>query len=84
GIWIVFVELVLRVWGHTLVEVTHSSVNGRRIADAMAGLISTVFATWLAWILLDTAILRALSPATSRAQPSTRARTILPLLRNGL
>ncbi|ANH72400.1 mechanosensitive ion channel family protein [Ralstonia insidiosa] len=84
GIWIVFAELVLRVWGHTLVEVTHSSVNGRRIADAMAGLISTVFATWLAWILLDTAILRALSPATSRAQPSTRARTILPLLRNGL
>ncbi|CAJ0813972.1 mechanosensitive ion channel family protein [Ralstonia flaminis] len=84
GIWIVFVELVLRVWGHTLVEVMHSSVNGRRIADALAGLISTVFATWLAWILLDTAILRALSPATSRAQPSTRARTILPLLRNGL
>ncbi|MGM3274487.1 mechanosensitive ion channel family protein [Ralstonia sp. 24A2] len=84
GIWIVFVELVLRVWDHTLVEVTHSSVNGRRIADAMAGLISTVFATWLVWILLDTAILRALSPATSRGQPSTRARTILPLLRNGL
>lgn len=84
GIWIVFAELVLRVWGHTLVEVTHSSVNGKRIADAMVGLISTVFATWLAWILLDTAILRALSPATARAQPSTRARTILPLLRNGL
>ncbi|KHK51967.1 mechanosensitive ion channel protein MscS [Ralstonia sp. A12] len=84
GIWIVFVELVLRVWDHTLVEVTHSSVNGRRIADAMAGLISTVFATWLVWILLDTAILRALSPATSRGQPSTRARTILPLLRNAL
>lgn len=84
GIWIVFVELVLRVWGHTLVEVTHSSVNGKRIADALVGLISTVFATWLVWILLDTAILQALSPATSRAQPSTRARTILPLLRNGL
>ncbi|WP_426395542.1 mechanosensitive ion channel family protein [Ralstonia sp. R-29] len=84
GIWVVFVELVLRVWGHTLVEVTHSSVNGKRIADALVGLISTVFATWLVWILLDTAILRALSPASARAQPSTRALTILPLLRNGL
>jgi small-conductance mechanosensitive channel len=84
GIWIVFVELVLRVWGHTLVDVAHSSVNGRRIADAMAGLISTVFTTWLVWILLDTAILQALTPANSRAQPSTRALTILPLLRNGL
>jgi len=84
GIWVVFVELVLRVWGHTLVEVTHSSVNGKRIADALVGLVSTVFATWLAWILLDTAILRALSPASARAQPSTRALTILPLLRNGL
>lgn len=84
GIWIVFAELALRVWGHTLTDVLHSSVNGRRIADAMAGLVSTVFATWLTWILLDTAILQALSPATSRAQPSTRALTILPLLRNGL
>ncbi|WP_296223499.1 mechanosensitive ion channel family protein [Ralstonia sp. UBA689] len=84
GIWVVFVELALRVWDHTLVEVMHSSVNGRRIADAMVGLIGTVFSTWLAWILLDTAILQALSPATSRTQPSTRALTILPLLRNGL
>lgn len=84
GIWVVFVELVLRVWGHTLVEVTHSSVNGKRIADALVGLISTVFATWLVWILLDTAILQALSPANARTQPSTRIRTILPLLRNGL
>ena len=83
-IWIAFLELVLRVWDHTLVEVTHSSVNGKRIADAMVGLIGTVFATWLVWILLDTAILRALSPASARAQPSTRALTILPLLRNGL
>ena len=32
-IWIAFLELVLRVWDHTLVEVTHSSVNGKRIAD---------------------------------------------------
>ncbi|CAJ0709172.1 hypothetical protein LMG19089_04902 [Ralstonia edaphis] len=83
-IWIAFLELVLRVWGHTLVEVAHSSVNGKRIADALVGLIGTVFATWLVWILLDTAILRALSPASARAQPSTRALTILPLLRNGL
>ncbi|MBA4281714.1 MAG: mechanosensitive ion channel protein MscS, partial [Ralstonia sp.] len=79
-IWIAFLELVLRVWGHTLVEVAHSSVNGKRIADALVGLIGTVFATWLVWILLDTAILRALSPASARAQPSTRALTILPLL----
>lgn len=84
GIWVVFIELALRVWDHTLVEVMHSSVNGRRIADAMVGLIGTVFSTWLVWILLDTAILQALSPATSRTQPSTRALTILPLLRNGL
>ncbi|AMP39033.1 mechanosensitive ion channel family protein [Ralstonia solanacearum] len=86
AIWMAFLELVTRVWGHTLAEVLHSSVNGRRIADALAGLIGTVFSTWLAWILLDTAILQALSPAAGRArlQPSTRARTILPLLRNGL
>lgn len=86
AIWMAFLELVTRVWGYTLAEVLHSSVNGRRIADALVGLVGTVFSTWLAWILLDTAILQALSPAAGRArlQPSTRARTILPLLRNGL
>jgi small-conductance mechanosensitive channel len=84
AIWIAFLELVTRVWGHTLAELLHHSVNGRRIADAMAGLVGTVFSTWLVWILLDTAILQALSPATARQAPSTRARTILPLLRNGL
>lgn len=86
AIWVAFLELVTRVWGHTLAELLRSSVNGRRIADALVGLIGTVFSTWLAWILLDTAILQALSPAGGRArlQPSTRARTILPLLRNGL
>ncbi|MHA6831387.1 mechanosensitive ion channel family protein [Ralstonia pseudosolanacearum] len=85
AIWVAFLELVTRVWGHTLAELLRSSVNGRRIADALVGLVGTVFSTWLAWILLDTAILQALSPAGGRAlQPSTRARTILPLLRNGL
>ncbi|MBR7552229.1 hypothetical protein KC220_27175, partial [Mycobacterium tuberculosis] len=61
-----------------------SRVLGQRQALLLAGKFSRWFATWLVWILLDTAILRALSPASARAQPSTRALTILPLLRNGL
>jgi small-conductance mechanosensitive channel len=43
--------------------------------------------TWLLWVVLDTAIQEALKPPVSKRssrQPSTRVKTILPLLRNAI
>lgn len=43
--------------------------------------------TWLAWVVLDTAIQQTLEPTVTRhgtREPSTRVKTILPLMRNAI
>jgi small conductance mechanosensitive channel len=86
-IWLFFFELAARLWGVSLAEVVEENVAARGIAHAVTAIVATVFIAWLLWILVDTAITEALNPAGPRNKsrnPSMRARTMLPLLRNVL
>jgi small conductance mechanosensitive channel len=85
-IWLAYFELAARLWGISLAQVIEESVTARGIAHAMTAIVVTLFLSWLVWILVDTAILEALNPSNSRKSenPSVRARTMLPLLRNVL
>ncbi|RKE36691.1 small conductance mechanosensitive channel [Paraburkholderia sp. BL23I1N1] len=86
-IWLFFFELAARLWGVSLAEVVEENVAARGIAHAVTAIIATVFISWLLWILVDTAITEALNPGGPRNKsrnPSMRARTMLPLLRNVL
>jgi len=82
-IWAVFIEMVMRVWGTSLVRLAESSAAGRHLTETVFSVTSTVLLAWLVWLLIDTAIMQSLSPAHGRgAQPSLRVKTILPLVRN--
>lgn len=82
-VWAGFVEMVMRVWGSSLVRLAESSATARHLTEAAVRVTSTVLLAWLVWLLIDTAIMQSLSPSHARAaQPSLRARTILPLVRN--
>ncbi|MEM5278681.1 mechanosensitive ion channel family protein [Cupriavidus taiwanensis] len=82
-VWAGFVEMVMRVWGSSLVRLAESSAIGRHLTETALRVTSTVLLAWLVWLLIDTAIMQSLSPTHARAaQPSLRARTILPLVRN--
>ncbi|MFM0044208.1 mechanosensitive ion channel family protein [Paraburkholderia sediminicola] len=86
-IWLFFFELAARLWGVSLAEVVEENVAARGIAHAVTAIIATVFVSWLLWILVDTAITETLNPGGPRNKsrnPSMRARTMLPLLRNVL
>ena len=86
-IWLVFLELAARLWGVSLVSVIEENVAARGIAHAVMAIFATLFIAWLLWILIDTAITEALSPSGLRNKSrntSTRARTMLPLVRNAL
>nr|WP_228937680.1 mechanosensitive ion channel family protein [Paraburkholderia saeva] len=86
-IWLAFLEFAARLWDISIAEFVEESVTARGIAHAVMAIITTVFVAWLIWILIDTAILDALNPTSPRTKgrnPSTRARTMLPLVRNAL
>ncbi|MEM5295752.1 mechanosensitive ion channel family protein [Burkholderia sp. JPY481] len=86
-IWLFFFELAARLWDVSLAEVIERNVAARGIAHAMTAIVATVFIAWLLWILVDTAITETLNPGSPRNKarsPSTRARTMLPLVRNVL
>nr|WP_323122240.1 mechanosensitive ion channel family protein [Burkholderia alba] len=84
-IWLGYVELTSRLWGVSLARIIEHSVAARGIAQAVTAIVITLFVSWLAWIIIDTAILEALNSASARGKgrnPSQRARTMLPLVRN--
>lgn len=82
-IWLVFLELNARIWGTSLIQMADSTVLGRHITESVLSVIGVVLLAWLVWLLIDTAITQSLSPTHNRgAQPSMRAKTILPLVRN--
>ncbi len=86
-IWLAFLEFAARLWDVSIAEFVEESVTARGIAHAVMAIITTVFVAWLIWILIDTAILEALNPSSPRTKgrnTSTRARTMLPLVRNAL
>jgi len=85
AIWSGFFELAARTWDYSIIALAEDTASGRGITQSMLSICEIVFVGWLLWIMLDTAIQEALSPTGPRGKarmPSTRARTMLPLVRN--
>jgi len=81
AIWLVFIELGLRVWGFSLIGFTEG--EGHEVAMRLLGLAGTLIAAWLVWILADTAVHHALT-RSRKGLANTRAQTMMPLIRNVL
>jgi small conductance mechanosensitive channel len=82
-----FIELLGRIWGVSLFEFAQRNALGKAISDSLSSIGLILLVTWLLWVVMDTAIQEALKPPTngrSSHQPSTRVKTILPLLRNAM
>jgi small conductance mechanosensitive channel len=78
------VVVALRIWGFDAVAWFSGGI-GLAIARPILSIAVVLFVAWLVWATVDTAVDYALLPRenTSRARDhSTRARTLLPLLRN--
>ncbi len=84
---VVFIDVLGRIWGVSLFEFAVSNAIGRAISDSLSRIGLIFLVTWMVWVVLDTAIREALKPQISKRnarQPSTRIKTILPLLRNAI
>ncbi|WP_065259532.1 mechanosensitive ion channel family protein [Pseudomonas bananamidigenes] len=84
---IAFIDILGRIWGVSLIDFAQSSTVGRAISNALSSIGLIFLVTWLLWVVLDTAIQEALKPPVNKRsarQPSTRVKTILPLLRNAI
>ncbi|WP_426117990.1 mechanosensitive ion channel family protein [Pseudomonas sp. DSP3-2-2] len=82
-----FIEILGRIWGFSLFEFAQRNTLGRVISESLSSIGLILLVTWLLWVVLDTAIQEALkTPINLRSsrQPSTRIKTILPLLRNAI
>jgi len=84
---VAFIELLGRIWGFSVLDFALSNSLGKAISNSVSTIGLILLVTWLLWVVLDTAIQEALKPAVGRRaarQPSTRVRTILPMLRNAV
>ncbi|WP_408733455.1 mechanosensitive ion channel family protein [Pseudomonas sp. LS1212] len=84
---IAFIELSGRIWGFSVIEFALKNSMARAISDSLSSIGLVLLVTWLLWVVIDTAIQEALKPPVGRRgghQPSTRAKTILPMLRNAV
>lgn len=82
---VAFIELLGRIWGFSVLDFALRNSFGRAISDSLSSIGLILLVTWLLWVVIDTAIQEALKPTPGRRntrQPSTRTRTILPMLRN--
>ncbi|MBD8754714.1 mechanosensitive ion channel domain-containing protein [Pseudomonas coleopterorum] len=80
-IWVVFIDLGLRVWGMSLIGFTEG--DGHEISVRLASLVGTLIFAWLVWILADTGIHHALT-RSRKGMANARAQTMMPLIRNVL
>jgi small-conductance mechanosensitive channel len=84
---IAFIELLGRIWGISVLEFAARNSLGRAISDSLSSIGLILLVTWLLWVVLDTAIQESLKPSVGKRatrQPSTRVKTILPMLRNAI
>ncbi|WP_248751029.1 mechanosensitive ion channel domain-containing protein [Pseudomonas sp. MWU15-20650] len=80
-VWLVFIELGLRVWGLSMIRFTEG--DGHEVSVKLFGLGGTLLFAWLIWILSDTAIHHALT-RSRKGLANARAQTMMPLIRNVL
>ena len=85
---LLFIEAALQVWGLSLLALDGDGDGaiGPRLGQALIGIGLTVLGAWLVWIVVDTAIQRALNGSNqsrrARRRNNTRAQTITPMIRN--
>lgn len=79
AVWVIFIDLALRVWNSSIFLFEQGA--GHNITIIVITVMLTILTTRLVWILVDTAIYRALT-GVGRNGPSTRALTMMPLIRN--
>jgi len=87
AIAVAFIVLLGRIWGFSVLDFALRNSLGRAISDSLSSIGLILLVTWLLWVVIDTAIQEALKPTVGRRaarQPSTRVRTILPMLRNAI
>ncbi|WP_426112062.1 mechanosensitive ion channel family protein [Pseudomonas sp. DSP3-2-2] len=80
-VWLVFIELGLRVWGLSLIRFAEG--DGHDISMKLINLAATLMFAWLVWILSDTAVHHALT-RSRKGLANARAQTMMPLIRNVL
>ncbi|MGE8187879.1 mechanosensitive ion channel family protein [Pseudomonas sp. NPDC086278] len=80
-VWLVFIELGLRVWGMSLITFTEG--EGHEVSVKLFSLAGTLIFAWLIWILSDTAVHHALT-RSRKGLANARAQTMMPLIRNVL
>ena len=84
---VAFVEILGRIWGLSILRFAADNNVGRAISDSLSSIGLILLVTWLLWVVLDTAIQEKLKPAVGRKalrEPSTRLKTILPMIRNAV
>ncbi|MCU1726382.1 mechanosensitive ion channel family protein [Pseudomonas sp. 7P_10.2_Bac1] len=84
---VAFIEMLAQIWGFSVLAFASDSQTGQVISDSLGHILLIFLVTWLAWVVMDTAIQQVLEPPASRRgthAPSTRIKTILPLLRNAI
>src|SRR5471032_571225 len=81
GVWLLFIELGLRVWGMSLIRFADG--EGHDISMRFFGLAGTLLFAWLIWIVSDTAVHHALT-RSRKGLANARAQTMMPLIRNVL
>lgn len=84
---VAFIELLAQIWGFSVLAFASDSHTGQVISDSLGHILLIFLVTWLAWVVMDTAIQQVLEPPVTRRgthAPSTRIKTILPLIRNAI
>jgi small conductance mechanosensitive channel len=85
--WLAYIRFELDLWSGPIARLIKHSAMTPGFRHALIAVLATVFGAWFIWILIDTVILEALGPSSSRNKalnPGVRARTMLPLVRNAL
>ncbi|WP_415749441.1 mechanosensitive ion channel family protein [Caballeronia sp. J97] len=86
-IWLAYLRFELELWSGPIARLIKHSAMTPGFRHTLIAVVATVFGAWFIWIVLDTVILEALGPNSSRNKtlsPGVRARTMLPLVRNGI
>ncbi|WP_250436060.1 mechanosensitive ion channel domain-containing protein [Caballeronia sp. ATUFL_F2_KS9A] len=86
-IWLAYLRFELELWSGPIARLIRHSAMTPGFRHALIAVVATVFGAWFIWIVLDTVILEALGQNSSRNKalsPGVRARTMLPLVRNGI
>ncbi|SDR33374.1 Small-conductance mechanosensitive channel [Paraburkholderia fungorum] len=85
--WLAFIRFELDLWSGPIARTIRHSAMTPGFRHGLIVVIATVFGAWFMWIICDTVILKAIGPNSSRNRtldPGVRARTMLPLVRNGV